>query len=80
MALRERSDALIRALRRANLDPEVCAIAFLRFETGMSEDEIARLTGLTRDAVDSGIALARMRVRALAGANPADLDVSVRVS
>lgn len=71
---------MIRALRRANLDPQVCAIAFLRFETRMTEDEIARLTGLDREAVDSGIALARMRVPGLAGENPADLDVSVRVS
>ncbi|MDQ6709608.1 MAG: hypothetical protein M3Z11_03520 [Candidatus Dormibacteraeota bacterium] len=71
---------MIRALRRANLDPQVCAIAFLRFETGMSESEIARVTGLARAAVDAGIAQARMRVRADAGADPEGLRPSVRVS
>ncbi len=79
VAPRDRSDALIRALRRANLEPEACTIAFLRFETGLSEEEIARLTGLAPDAVVSSVAVARARLRALAG-GPIDAGVSVPIS
>lgn len=79
MAQRDRSDALIRALKRANLDPEACTIAYLRFETGLSEEEIARLTGLAHDAVVSSVAMARVRLRALAG-GPLDAGVSVPIS
>jgi DNA-directed RNA polymerase specialized sigma24 family protein len=64
---RDRSEALIRALKRANLAPEVRTIAFLRYETGLSEEEIAHLTGLPPDVVAAGVAAARIRLRALAG-------------
>ena len=71
---------MIRALRRADLDPQVCAIAFLRFETGMSESEIARLTGLARVAVQAGIAQARIRVGPPAAADSEGLGAPVTAS
>lgn len=66
MASRDLSEVWIQALNRADLDPGIRTVAFLRYRTGLSEPEIARLTGIACEVVVSRIGVARERLRALA--------------